>query len=701
MIALKNIPIILFSIIFCNQALAVEPRTEPDVRVEAQQEKDSIIGGRCLDSEGKPISHTLVLLFCQDYKESSLTQVAESQTDVDGYFTLGPITPLSEEDRGRRSYIIFVPADSHGPAWKVSDIQSENSQELKAYKPAAVSGTVLTENSEPVIASRVWISQIIPEGIAGEWSPQLNIFRTIVPLPGWSAITKSDGSFHITGVPGGTRIQLVVSHHDFVKTVVFVKPGVASQIIVQPGAVIQGRVLYAKTGQPATGVIVQAQSVDYSSWAQTVTDERGRYRLESLRAERYNIWARAEDLTVIALDSFEVEAGQEREAPNLRLVEGGFIVGRVIDEEIGKPIKPGTASDVAIYGPSRPKSGAAVESSRIREDGSFRIRVAPGRNYIYLRPREDWGRGKAIATPKHHWVYVANGQVVEVEFKIRKLSEDEIGKGRISQGFMTRTFRMPRTIDELEQLAEKLKQLGVAIMTYADKHEDTLPQTLQEVKSYVEDAEKFDWLIVNVRYIGKGETTRRKTAQIPIAYDQTLLDESYGTHVLFLDFSVRYIELRKLKELGIDLINRESIRAIARSLVGKLLTELTEIKIDFITEQAKEKKVLICFFDMNQRPSRYCIRQLAKQSKQLKDKGVIIIAVHASKIDENTLNEWEKKNNIAFPVGMIQGDEEQTRFAWGVKSLPWLILTDKKHIVKAEGFSINELDEKITTLRKK
>ena len=110
---------------------------------------------------------------------------------------------------------------------------------------------------------------------------------------------------------------------------------------------------------------------------------------------------------------------------------------------------------------------------------------------------------------------------------------------------------------------------------------------------------------------------------------------------------------------------------------------------------------MICFFDMNQRPSRYCIRQLTKQSKQLKDKGVIIIAVHASKIDENTLNEWEKKNNIAFPVGMIQGDEEQTRFAWGVKSLPWLILTDKKHIVKAEGFSINELDEKITTLRKK
>ena len=41
---------------------------------------------------------------------------------------------------------------------------------------------------------------------------------------------------------------------------------------------------------------------------------------------------------------------------------------------------------------------------------------------------------------------------------------------------------------------------------------------------------------------------------------------------------------------------------------------------------------------------------------------------------------------------------EKTRFDWGVRSLPWLILTDKENIVRAEGFSINELDERITTL---
>jgi hypothetical protein len=92
--------------------------------------------------------------------------------------------------------------------------------------------------------------------------------------------------------------------------------------------------------------------------------------------------------------------------------------------------------------------------------------------------------------------------------------------------------------------------------------------------------------------------------------------------------------------------------------------------------------------------------RLAKQAEQLKQKGVTIVAVQASKIDENTLNEWTKNYNIPFPIGMIQGDVEKTRFAWGVKSLPWLILTDHEHIVRANGFSLAELDEKIQVAEK-
>ncbi|MCH7557625.1 MAG: redoxin domain-containing protein [Planctomycetes bacterium] len=136
------------------------------------------------------------------------------------------------------------------------------------------------------------------------------------------------------------------------------------------------------------------------------------------------------------------------------------------------------------------------------------------------------------------------------------------------------------------------------------------------------------------------------------------------------------------------------------SLVGKPVPRLKDFNHKIDVDQTRDRMILLCFFDMEQRPSRNFIMRLAKQARQLKQKGVTVVAVQASKIDENKLNEWVKKNNIPFPIGMVQGDVEKTRFAWGVRSLPWLILTDKEHIVRAEGFGINELDEKITTLRK-
>jgi hypothetical protein len=44
---------------------------------------------------------------------------------------------------------------------------------------------------------------------------------------------------------------------------------------------------------------------------------------------------------------------------------------------------------------------------------------------------------------------------------------------------------------------------------------------------------------------------------------------------------------------------------------------------------------------------------------------------------------------------MVRGDAEKARFTWGIHSLPWLILTDSRHVVAAEGFGLSELDAKI------
>ena len=131
------------------------------------------------------------------------------------------------------------------------------------------------------------------------------------------------------------------------------------------------------------------------------------------------------------------------------------------------------------------------------------------------------------------------------------------------------------------------------------------------------------------------------------------------------------------------------------SLVGKPLPELKDFGIKLSPDDIRGKMILVCFWDMQQRPSRRCMTQLAKQTEQLKNKGVTTIAVQASKMDPQALNQWIKKYNIPFLIGMVEGDDEKARLNWGVKSLPWLILTDSKHTVRAEGFGLTELEDKI------
>lgn len=150
---------------------------------------------------------------------------------------------------------------------------------------------------------------------------------------------------------------------------------------------------------------------------------------------------------------------------------------------------------------------------------------------------------------------------------------------------------------------------------------------------------------------------------------------------------------------GVEVIDERSGQRIIyiykAPLIGKALPVLSGIKTDFSLQLARGNAVLFCFFDYEQRPSRNCIMQLAKRAEELKRKGVTLVAIHASKVDENVLNEWVKEYNILFTIGMIQNDVKKTRFTWGVKALPWLILTDRKHVVVGEGFAIDSLDEKI------
>jgi hypothetical protein len=137
------------------------------------------------------------------------------------------------------------------------------------------------------------------------------------------------------------------------------------------------------------------------------------------------------------------------------------------------------------------------------------------------------------------------------------------------------------------------------------------------------------------------------------------------------------------------------IKQTGALLRGNSLPGFGDIELDFAAEDNKGRRLLICFFDMNQRPSRRCISEIAKKAKRLKEEGVAVVAIQASKINQDSLDEWSKQNSIPFSIGTIKGDVEKVRFIWGVQSLPWMILTDRQHLVSSAGFGLSELDDKI------
>jgi hypothetical protein len=129
----------------------------------------------------------------------------------------------------------------------------------------------------------------------------------------------------------------------------------------------------------------------------------------------------------------------------------------------------------------------------------------------------------------------------------------------------------------------------------------------------------------------------------------------------------------------------------ASPLLGNPVRDLKDLSLGITPEETSGKRLLVCFFDMNQRPSRNAVLQLAKQAGQLKEKQIVVALVQVVKVEEAAFKEWVRENAIPFPVGRTQSDEQKVRSAWGVRSLPWLILTNRDHTVTAQGFAFEEL----------
>jgi len=174
-----------------------------------------------------------------------------------------------------------------------------------------------------------------------------------------------------------------------------------------------------------------------------------------------------------------------------------------------------------------------------------------------------------------------------------------------------------------------------------------------------------------------------------------------GQSVSVAEFPVRLLSTDR-SQAGVIRIQRRKFRFqeldAAPSLMGKPIPGSEGIDATPAWQSPQGKSVLVCFWDVSQRPSRHCLTRLAQMAEELSHKGVAVLAVHAGEESQDKLNEWLAVHEVPFPVGIMKADVSDTRFRWGARSLPWLILTDADRIVRAEGFGVDELADKLAAV---
>lgn len=569
--------------------------------------------------------------------------------------------------------------------------------------------------------------------------------------------TLADGSFSVGGL-AAENLDIIVSALGYAPQVVSVditdgmKP---IEVSLKKGRTYTGQVVDV-SGKPIEGV-----KIDVGEWRLgnklesitriTQTDSKGYFKIKNLPDEgsiRLDFGKRDSGLL-----GFQKEIPEDLSvADRVVMYQTPVFVGKVVDAETGEPITNFTL----VIGINSPSFGNSVDWNRYSrqdvtsEDGSFSktwtgygitypfegdcclkveakgylAQIAPpirlGEQYeprvIRMTKADPW-KGVVI-DPKSApavkaqvgWVgpgqsaFIKNGKFDMTGFA----NQAEVVVDTDSKG----QFDLPPSRDE--GLIVALHESGYASVASGDyknasqirlipwaRIEGTIVSAEKAGREFVlsinpvilpEEPEHklIRWMFDRTSFSGENFTVNF-VPSIPLNIGQIIESKQYDA--VYIDPQPG--ETYKVKIEGKDQFVAERKWP---SLVGKALPDLKGIEIDFNPGQYKDKMILVCFWDMNQRPSRNCMSQLAERFEQLREKDVVLVAIQASKANKNTLDQWTREHNISFPSGMVGVDEKETLFTWGIKSLPWLILTDRMHVVRAEGFGLSELDSKYEDL---
>lgn len=378
------------------------------------------IEGSIVDSNGQPVPDVNVLLLRNDWERQTTRVEKHSPVDASGRFHFESIPQIPEAMPAKGSYFLCafkgaVPVACQGlysgtvfPVALQADIR----------EPSTVTGIVRGPDGTPEPGVSVWVELIL-----GDRRPENRgrnyVFAANSGIESFQTTTDVAGGFEFRNLPKGMDIRFHVEHAAFARQKMTCTAPSAVTIKLEPGSVIHGQVLYGDTNQPASRVRVGVEEKRDSGAgmperAHVFTDESGKYKIASLKPGKYNVWADQEGWTIQAQEGYELRAGDANPALYLNLIRGGFIKGRIVDEQ-GRPVNPGARSNIQWRGPSRPRTGLTSQFAAINPDGTFHFRAAPGENWLGFVLTGEW---KSV-TGGGPIVKVAEGETVEIRYVVK------------------------------------------------------------------------------------------------------------------------------------------------------------------------------------------------------------------------------------------------------------------------------------------
>ena len=232
------------------------------------------------------------------------------------------------------------------------------------------------------------------------------------------AKTDMNGEFVLRGLPQGTTTNLAIQGPGYAKEVHFKVPVSAEglEFRLKREGRIEGRLSYADTDAPVTNATVALQGIHPTTGGgRAHVDANGNYLLENLAPGMYNLYLDEgpEGWTAAAKDLIKVVEGQTISKIDLTLVQGGFITGRVTDQDTNEPI---ANHYISFQDAARPESQAAGHSTETDENGVYRFRAAPGRAMASTSAPE----GYQDIGPVRRYIDVVEAETVAADFQFSK-----------------------------------------------------------------------------------------------------------------------------------------------------------------------------------------------------------------------------------------------------------------------------------------